>query len=669
MATGKKGLLGAIVLALCLLGIGSSSASQQSSPGDTLVVKIGPLPQNYIYFDPAQAASLIDAVLAGTASYDSANPLCTGSSKTDPYTCVGVGSGVVDNNDTCLIGTWLCTSWTSLASLMLSLPADGSEALSDFTELGLYGLPDAAGTFTQGLVEPDPVQLGYSATEMVLAATNSTTQSVLTEFGCFSSPSGTSNTEPQFVVDLGDYLVIDVSDLDISAGETINLSGLGSVPVAETSGGPYSVFQTAAGCDTGQTFAEDTLNTPVPVNCVSNSTAVPLIQASVENSFGASVPGISVITPTPAAPTACDESVIPPFEPLANNETTVTTTSTMPAPSSTTTLPSSTTSTTTPPTTTARPTPSGWSTPAPIPLRNAYRMLACASASFCMALGGGAGAFELDPSFPLTWSEWNGSRWSTSQNAPNDIGSLYGGGLTCPSSDYCMVWGRDDAMIFDGSTWSTPKPVPVPGAPDIFLSSISCPTSGFCLALDNIGNPLLYSAGAWKLGPSLQGSFIPLGLSCATAQFCVVLLQSTENEYLTYGSVFNGSDWSVPSLIEADTPGSFGGPTVITCVSPSFCVAGDELDRVRTFDGTRWSIPQALGAKPNVIRALQCASATFCIAQSGYVNLFIFDGASWGPAPLPSSEPPNVQLSPFACAAPDFCMTMDPKGDFLTYEH
>ena len=78
MAAGKKGLVGAILLALCLLGISSSSASQQSSPGDTLVVKIGPLPQNYMYFDPVQATSLINAVLAGTARYDSANPLCTG---------------------------------------------------------------------------------------------------------------------------------------------------------------------------------------------------------------------------------------------------------------------------------------------------------------------------------------------------------------------------------------------------------------------------------------------------------------------------------------------------------------------------------------------------------------------------------------------------------------
>ena len=231
---------------------------------------------------------------------------------------------------------------------MLSLPADGSEALSDFTELGLYGLPDAAGTFAQGLVEPDPVQLGYNSTEMVLAATNSTTKSVLTEFGCFSSPSGTSNSKPQFVVDLGDYLVIDISDLDISAGETIDLSGLGSVPVAETSGDPYSVFQAAMGCDTGQTLGEDTLNTPVPVNCVDNSTAVPLIQASVENSSGAPVPGVSVITPTPAAPTACGESAIPPLEPPANNGTTVATTSTMPAPSSTTTTLPATTTTTSP---------------------------------------------------------------------------------------------------------------------------------------------------------------------------------------------------------------------------------------------------------------------------------------------------------------------------------
>ena len=138
-----------------------------------------------------------------------------------------------------------------------------------------------------------------------------------------------------------------------------------------------------------------------------------------------------------------------------------------------------------------------WSMPEPVPLRNAYRKLACASASFCMALGGGTAPFEGEPSFPLTWSEWNGSRWSTSQNAPSS-GPL--SGLACPSSTFCMTWGRDDAMTFDGSSWSTPKPVPVQNAgPSNGVSYISCPASGFCLGLDLWGHAVLYSAGAWSL--------------------------------------------------------------------------------------------------------------------------------------------------------------------------
>ena len=329
-----------IALISLIVGLGVSggaslpriNSSASGTIGDTLIVQIGPLPQTYMYFDPTEANQLVTEILASVSNYDTVNPICSGSTTQNPFACVGIGSGVVNNSQACLLqffGYWLCSSWESLATGLLSLPSVASTLAGDFEEFGVFGLPNLPDGL-QTAVQPDPVQIVTTEISGVESATASATQSLLNEEGCF----GSSESQPQFVIEPGNYLVVAVSGLTIPANTTIDLSGLGSAPVSETSADPTSVLQTAPDCQTGQPLASSTLNTPYAVNC-SNSTAVPNLQAQVVDSTGAQVSSDSVTLPVSAAPTSCSFSSPPTLRrpgASGNSGTTSTSTSTTTTP-------------------------------------------------------------------------------------------------------------------------------------------------------------------------------------------------------------------------------------------------------------------------------------------------------------------------------------------------
>ena len=105
------------------------------------------------------------------------------------------------------------------------------------------------------------------------------------------------------------------------------------------------------------------------------------------------------------------------------------------------------------------------------------------------------------------------------------------------------------------------------------LVDVSCPTSGWCMAVDRAGNAINYSGGAWHTPVLVDPGSVEhadLGdgefdaVSCPTTTFCMAV--SSIDGY----TIYNGTHWSTIQL-----PPSGIGMTfhAVSCSSPTFCEA------------------------------------------------------------------------------------------------
>jgi hypothetical protein len=145
-------------------------------------------------------------------------------------------------------------------------------------------------------------------------------------------------------------------------------------------------------------------------------------------------------------------------------------------------------------------------------------------------LGAGAASASAQGS-PLAWGQ------------PSSVDARQGGisSVSCPTTGFCMaVDSSGHAVALNGSTWGTPALV----SPDD-LVSVSCPTSGFCVAVDDQGDYFTYNGSAWNGPNSLDGSGFT-AVSCPSPSFCVAV------DYSGNAFAFNGSAWSEQTGVGPD---------------------------------------------------------------------------------------------------------------------
>ncbi|MDA8399375.1 MAG: hypothetical protein M0008_04900 [Actinomycetota bacterium] len=157
--------------------------------------------------------------------------------------------------------------------------------------------------------------------------------------------------------------------------------------------------------------------------------------------------------------------------------------------------------------------------------------VSCASASFCVAVG--------TDGYEFTYS---GGSWSAGQKIATDALDS----VSCPTAGFCVAVGLGgysltDSQLrrlsaraarrlasrgyseftFSGGSWSPGLGIGTkPG-----LDSVSCPTTGFCVAVDSRGNEYTYSGGSWSPGRRIDTNnfAILFSVSCPTAGFCVAV--------------------------------------------------------------------------------------------------------------------------------------------------
>ena len=135
--------------------------------------------------------------------------------------------------------------------------------------------------------------------------------------------------------------------------------------------------------------------------------------------------------------------------------------------------------------------------------------ISCVSGTFCVS-GGTNGI-----------STWDGAGWT--------LPSLHRttspvGGVSCPSSVFCMAIAGGQALEMRGSRWSAPVRVePLDRSATSLgttLTSVSCPTTSLCVAVDDAGEILQWRGGVWSRR-DVDKKRALTSISCPTASLCV----------------------------------------------------------------------------------------------------------------------------------------------------
>lgn len=199
------------------------------------------------------------------------------------------------------------------------------------------------------------------------------------------------------------------------------------------------------------------------------------------------------------------------------------------------------------------------------------------------------------------------------------------------------------------SGWSRAVSADIDGS----LLSVSCPTSGFCAAVDNAGDAVLFQHGNWGAPAGINGTAVLSSVSCLSSASCVAVSLNGS------AFVYSGGSWSSTGDID-----SGNGIATVSCPSSTFCMAGDNAGNVLTYDGHSWSVPNAVDSNAT-ISAVSCTSSSFCVAVDNLGNALVYSDGSWtSNRDIDGSTPLNA----VSCASASFCMATDATGNALQFD-
>jgi hypothetical protein len=136
------------------------------------------------------------------------------------------------------------------------------------------------------------------------------------------------------------------------------------------------------------------------------------------------------------------------------------------------------------------------------------------------------------------------------------------------------------------------------------LTSVSCPSSSFCMAVDSGGNVFTESDAAWSAGSQLDGGSGLTSVSCASMSFCAAITSGDT------ANIYSDGSWSSSTLTGAD--GNSANLTAVSCPRADYCIATGDLDAY-TYSGQNWSRGQLIQSA-NDFTSVSCPTPSFCMA-------------------------------------------------------
>ena len=232
--------------------------------------------------------------------------------------------------------------------------------------------------------------------------------------------------------------------------------------------------------------------------------------------------------------------------------------------------------------------------------------------------------------------------------------------VSCPTPSTCVAVDRNgDSEALKQGRWTAALPVAGAGSSfDNAISAISCGAANSCAAAVTNGDVPLYDGTTWSASSVVDRDGNLTGLSCPSSRFCVAV--DDAGEVLTYHGT-----WSAPINVDD------GGDLVsVSCTSPHFCLAVSEDSPATAyrFDGASWSsvaapnpsTPQG-GSEPNALSWVSCATSKYCVALDDFGEAFIWNGRNWS-GPIDFDNNLRDGSDAVSCPSLDFCMIVDDNG-------
>ncbi len=269
-----------------------------------------------------------------------------------------------------------------------------------------------------------------------------------------------------------------------------------------------------------------------------------------------------------------------------------------------------------------------------------------------------AGATALPPTaYGTTYGTWSGPI--------NVYGTTYPEapafqGMSCPTTTFCV--GLDEsayATYYDGSSWSTPKSVDPEINGNGTTATISCPTTTFCMVVDSMGYVVEESGGTWSAPVLIDGggnanngqNAVAIdSVSCTSATFCAAVDQNGD------AMMFNGTAWTAPAFVDS-TPNNGHTLESVSCAGATMCIAVDSFGNALSWDGSTWSAPHVVDSyqgNAEELYSVSCPTPSFCAAVDNLGYAVTFDGTSWAAPALVA--PDNSPVEAVSCASAKFCV-------------
>jgi hypothetical protein len=214
------------------------------------------------------------------------------------------------------------------------------------------------------------------------------------------------------------------------------------------------------------------------------------------------------------------------------------------------------------------------------------RSVSCTSTSFCLAVGSST---SLGSILTQTLSEvWNGALWSALPNPVGLGGALNLMSVSCASSSYCVSLGYGagggplgvvaSQLLWNGLSLSVPNLAAA--APPV--GGLSCVSPTFCMAAAN-NTYSRWDGSSWSNLPVAASSEADsaTALTCTSTTFCISAgsRDGHETGYITQTLVkeWNGTSWNYVPSANATTLGD-NGLSGVSCTDTACTAVGTEAD-------------------------------------------------------------------------------------------
>jgi len=225
-------------------------------------------------------------------------------------------------------------------------------------------------------------------------------------------------------------------------------------------------------------------------------------------------------------------------------------------------------------------------------------------------------------------------------------------GIACPSTSTCIAVGTTQAggslirvTTDSGNTWDQVTN----GVSGSGLAAISCPSAETCITVGGTSTVLETSDGGatWTaLSPSDPNQDAFTSISCPTTEQCLAIQGGTVVETSNGGTTWQTGTWSPPQ-VEDETSASL---SYISCLSMTDCVAAGQLT-VSVFPPTTTVPP---GFPPGTIAPEPVVGSLLATTTDG--------GTTWASQFFPSQG----ALTGVSCVGPSTCIAIGSSSPFAS---